>query len=105
AGCAWQQKSLLLHDPVGPLWINHYLATGAACAVDQGAGASVAIAGQLGDMLTDLAHQLLIDSRCTLRSAIDPAIGSVKQVLDMRARQPQGQANRLHCSSFGNKGE
>ena len=50
----------------------HTQQTGAgALAIDQGAGAPVAVAGQLGDLLADVRQQLVVALRCALGSTIN----------------------------------
>ena len=66
-------------------------------AVHQGTGTSVAIVGQVGNLLAQFGEQPGVVAGCAMAATIGPFFTAPKQVAHMRARQPHRPAERFHC--------
>ena len=99
-----QEQPVASHHAVSALGV-HASRARRALLVHQRAGAPVAVAGQLGDLFADPGQQLAVTARRAPGSPVEPCGRSALESMNVRPRQAECLAHRLHSPSPGNKGE
>ena len=98
-GASWrlrQQQGVAGHHPVHALGAHTLRTIDRAFAIDQRAGAPVAVAWQFSDLLADVRQQLFVATRRAFGSAVNPRCRSAAQRMDIRGRQPERLADGRH---------